>query len=108
LGPDPHETFTTPVPPGFVSRVPSGPDPTLSFRAIQLPEQFGLEALTSDGAWIEFGRYAGDMFSRLEDGSYVCAGWGASPLFLRVVRQDGVVLYVLDGGGQPYAYRFVE
>ena len=40
-----------------------------------------------------------------EDGVYVCAGHGGSPIWLRCLRQEGSVIYVLDGGGDPYTYR---
>lgn len=47
------------------------------------------------------------MFSRVPDGTYVCSGWGGSPLFLRCLRQDDSVVYVMDGQGQPFTYRLV-
>ena len=45
------------------------------------------------------------IFDRLERGAYVCAGHGGSPIWLRCLRQEGSVIYVLDGGGDPYTYR---
>ena len=75
------------------------------YVGIDMPDVFELEALTETGEWIVWGRYEPSMFGRLEDGTYVCAGYGGSPLFLRCLRQAGSVIYVLDGGGEPYTYR---
>lgn len=71
-----------------------------------MPEQFILECLTSEGEWIDHGVYDAMAFERTQEGAYLCSGSG-SPMYLRCVRQDGCVLYVLDGGFQPYTYRMV-
>lgn len=70
-----------------------------------MPDAFVLEALTAEGEWIDQGLYGPDQFGREHDGTYVCAGHGGSPLYLRCLRQDGMVIYVLDGGGDPFTYR---
>jgi hypothetical protein len=62
--------------------------------------------LTDTGAWIDWGRYDADVFRQDDDGTYVSSGDG-SPLYLRCQRQDGRVIYVLDGAGDPYTYRLV-
>ena len=72
-----------------------------------MPTAFVLETLTRSGEWIDHGLYRADQFTVNEDGSYLCSGDGGSPLFLRCVRQDGDVIYVVDGGGEPYTYRLV-
>ena len=72
-----------------------------------MPERFVLEFLTGGGEWLDHGLFHASLFGRNDDGTYVCSGHGGSPLFLRCLRQDGAVLYVLDGGGRPYTYRLV-
>lgn len=74
---------------------------------VDLPERFVLETLTSSGEWIEFGRFPAEAFARTPDGAYMCSGWGASPTFLRVLRQDGAVIHVVDGSGVPFVYRLL-
>jgi len=75
------------------------------FLDIDMPDAFELETPTEEGDWVVWGRYEASMFGRLEDGTYVCAGHGGSPLFLRCLRQDGAALEVVDGGGEHYRYR---
>lgn len=75
------------------------------YKDIAMPEAFVLEFLTSDGEWMDHGLFRADQFGRDDDGTYVCAGHGGSPLFLRCLRQDGMVIYTLDGGGDPFTYR---
>jgi hypothetical protein len=75
------------------------------FIDIAMPTAFVLEVQSEDGGWIDYGLYRPEMFGRLPDGSYVCAGHGGSPLFLRCLRQEGDVVDVVDGGGEPFAYR---
>lgn len=65
-----------------------------------------LECLTADGSWIDWGLYRAGDFERQEDGAYLSAIEG-SPMWLRCLRQDGSVVYVVDGGGDPFAYRLV-
>jgi len=76
------------------------------YRDIDMPDQFVLECLTDTGAWIDWGIYRADGFARGEDGTYLYSGDG-SPLYLRCRRQDGCVIYVDDGAGDPYTYRLV-
>ena len=78
-----------------------GPRP---FLDIKMPEEFVLECLDSEGNWIDLRLCHAQDFGRLEDGTYVHST-GGSPLFLRCLRQDGRVIYVVDGGGDPYTYR---
>jgi len=77
------------------------------FLSIEIPDSFVLECRTGDGGWAVHGAYGSSDFQRLPDGTYVCAGHGGSPLFLRSVRQDGQVLQVVDGGGREFTYRLV-
>jgi hypothetical protein len=72
---------------------------------IDMPEVFELETLSEGGEWIVWGRFEASMFGRLEDGAYVCAGHGGSPVFLRCLRQDGSIIDVVDGCGDTYRYR---
>jgi hypothetical protein len=57
--------------------------PAQRYVDIDMPDVFELEALAEEGEWMVGGRYEATMFGRLEDGTYVCAGHGGSPLFLR-------------------------
>jgi hypothetical protein len=77
------------------------------FLDVVMPSRFVLECLDQGGAWVPHGLYETRQFSRDEDGVYVCAGHGGSPLFLRCLKQDGQVIHVVDGSGQPFAYRMV-
>ncbi len=76
------------------------------YREIEMPEVFVLECLTSAGEWIDWGRYAARAFTREEDGTYIAQGAG-SRLLLRCLRQDGCLIYVVDGAGDPHTYRLV-
>ncbi len=76
------------------------------FIDIDMPEEFVLECLTPEGDWIDWGLYRAGDFERGEDALYVVHGFG-SPLWLRCLRQDGSVIYVVDGGGDPFTYRLV-
>jgi hypothetical protein len=84
-----------------------GDDTPRRFRDIERPERFILKAPTVDGGWIDHGLYAADLFDRLEDGTYVCAGHGGSPLFLRCLDQRGVEIEVADGAGYRFIYLLV-
>ena len=72
-----------------------------------MPAEFVLECLTETGAWIEWGCYLADDFERQDDGAYLNAREG-SPMWLRCLRQEGCVVYVVDGHGDPYTYRLVS
>jgi hypothetical protein len=74
---------------------------------IEMPEDFILECLTHTGEWIDWGRYQADAFTRCEDGAYLCLPEAGSPMWLRCLRQEGSVVYVVDGHGEPYTYRLV-
>jgi hypothetical protein len=75
------------------------------FLEVEMPARFVLEVETSSGSWIDYGLFAAETFARLEDGAYVCAGHGGSPLLLRCVAESDGVLECLDGAGQPVRYR---
>jgi hypothetical protein len=77
------------------------------FIELQLPRRFILEVQTADGGWIDHGIYDAEVFIRIEDGSYVCAGYGGSPTYLRCISRDRDVITVLDGAGDPFRYRIV-
>ena len=64
-----------------------------------MPKRFVLEVATRGGGWIDHGLFERDSFMRLQDGSYLCAGQGGSPMYLRCVGQHADVLEVPDGGG---------
>lgn len=76
------------------------------YRDIEMPEQFVLECLTDTGAWIDWGLYSAAAFQRDDDDGYFFGGDG-SPLLLGCLRQEGCVIYGVDGAGDPYTYRLV-
>lgn len=77
------------------------------FHTVRMPERFVLEVLTADGSWIDWGLFRADGFERHDDGAYLNAAGGGSPMWIRCLRQDGNVVYVLDGAGDPFVYRLV-
>jgi hypothetical protein len=77
------------------------------FLKVEMPPRFVLECLTPDGSWIDWGLYEAATFDREADGTYVSATGVGSPLFIRCLRQDGSVVYVVDGAGEPFTYRLV-
>jgi len=81
------------------------PPGTPPYLAIELPERFVLSSRSDDGAWFAWGEFRAADFSRLDDGSYVCAGHGGSPVYLRCTRREGALLHCLDGGGGRHTYR---
>ncbi len=72
---------------------------------VDLPAAFFLDVPDGSGGWVVHGRYERDWFSRQADGSYVGAGVGGSPLFLRVVAREDAILTALDGQGETAVYR---
>jgi hypothetical protein len=72
-----------------------------------MPDNFVLECLTDTGGWIDWAKCRAIDFARCDDGAYVCTGHAGSPIWIRCLRQDGTVLYCIDGGGLPYTYRLV-
>ena len=73
---------------------------------VNLPSEFLVEVPARGGAvWLVHGHYARDMFSRIEDGSYVCAGYGGSPFYIRCIAHDGAVLTLVDGAGRNFRIR---
>ena len=77
------------------------------FIDIAMPERFVLEVPTEQGGWIDHGLFPASAFGRLEDGGYLCAGHGGSPLFLRCLEQRGDEVDVLDGQDNVYTYRLI-
>jgi len=77
------------------------------FLDVELPPYFAIDVPDDSGGWETHGTYPRHLFDRLEDGTYVCSGHGGSPLFLRVIHQDGDLLTVLDGMGDEYLYKIV-
>lgn len=75
------------------------------FLDVDMPPQFILEVRDAGGRWIDWGRFDRELFGRLDDGSYVCAGHGGSPLFLRCTEQRGNEIECVDGGGELHIYR---
>ncbi len=69
---------------------------------LDLPPLFALEIGPAGEEW---GLFAADWFGREDDGSYVCAGHGGSPVYLRAVARDGQRFTHVDGGGRKHAYR---
>ncbi len=74
------------------------------FLDVDMPNQFVLGCLDTHGEWIDWGLYRAAEFERQEDGAYLNAAVG-SPVWIRCLRQDGSVIYVVDSGGDPYTYR---
>lgn len=64
-----------------------------------MPAEFVLEFRDDNGEWCDHGRYGANLFQRLDDGSYVCAGHGGSPTFLRCVArlETGIQVDYPDG-----------
>jgi hypothetical protein len=77
------------------------------FRDIDLPDDFILEVQNDAGDWIDYGRFARRLFDRLEDRTYVRAGHGCNPRFLRCLEQRGDLIDVVDGTGARFTYRLV-
>ena len=81
------------------------------FLDIDLPPVFSIdvpaESMPSPDGWIPYWDYCErEGFDRLDDGSYICAGYGGSPIYLRVVKiLKGGEIDVVDGGGDRYRYR---
>jgi hypothetical protein len=80
-------------------------DTTPSFVRISMPDQFVLEVRSAEGAWLDHGLFSREDFARLEDGSYVCAGHGGAPVFLRALSQRGARVDAVDGAGAATSYR---
>lgn len=83
------------------------PSPMASsgFVAITMPERFVLEVEQNNGTLVDHGVYRADDFTRTYDGSYVNAGHGGSPIWLRCIRQRGAWIVCLDGSGARIRYR---
>lgn len=77
------------------------------YLEIDMPAHFVLECLTDTGAWIDHGLYRAQDFGRTDDGTYCCWPAAGSRLYMRCLRQDGCVIYVVDGANHPYTYRLV-
>ncbi len=72
------------------------------FITIDMPEHFVLECLDARGDWIDWGLARSTDFARQDDGAYLSALGVGSPVWLRCLRQEGSVIYCLDGAGNPY------
>lgn len=78
------------------------------FLVLDLPATFCLEVFDAAAkAWFDCGWLDRDWLLREADGSYVCAGHGGSPLFLRCVEREGDMLLCLDGGGYTVIYKLL-
>ncbi|MEI6446692.1 MAG: hypothetical protein WCO96_02280 [Actinomycetes bacterium] len=79
------------------------------FLDLEMPALFDLEVPLKGhrGEWIvDVGSLSPQLFARLDDGSYLCAGHGSHPVYLRVAEVlDGGVIRCLDGGGESFLYR---
>ena len=79
------------------------------FLDIDLPEFFNLEVPFDESptGWIvDVGSLTPDSFDRLDDGTYLCAGYGGHAIYLRVVKiLEGGEIDLLDGGGDKYRCR---
>ena len=82
------------------------------FLDLAMPARFDLEVPydESPSGWIvDVGSLTPEMFDRLDDGSYLCAGYGGRPLYLRVVELlEGGVIRCVDGGGEGFVWRVSE
>ena len=64
-------------------------DQPARFLDLDTPEVFDLEVASDESptGWIvDVGSPTPDRFHRLDDGSYLCGGYGGRPLYLRVVE----------------------
>jgi len=79
------------------------------FLDLEMPEVFDLEVPSGNSptGWIvDVGSLTPDLFERLDDGSYLCAGYGGRPLYLRVVELlEGGVIRCVDEAGAAFRYR---
>ena len=84
-------------------------DQPARFLDLDMPDVFDLEVPSGNSptGWIvDVGSLTPDLFDRLDDGSYLCAGYGGRPLYLRVVEVlEGGVIRCVDGGGEAFLYR---
>lgn len=86
------QTRVVPVPPRFLD--------------LRLPDRFRVD-VCDERRWVDVGIFDATSLGRLDDGSYVCSGWGGSPLFLRCIEAHDDELVCLDGSGAALAYRIV-
>jgi hypothetical protein len=77
------------------------------FIDLALPDAFVLEVPAAAGGWVDYGLFHAADFDRMDDGAYVCAGHGGSPLFLRCVAQSDDLIECVDGGGDRWVGRLV-
>ena len=77
------------------------------FIDMTMPDQFVLEVPTEQGGWIDHGLFRASDFDRLDDGAYLCAGHGGSPVYLRGLEQRGPELDVSDGANNVCTYRLI-
>lgn len=78
----------------------------MGYLDIDMPDSFILEGKAGDGSWLDWGLFPRDMFVRDEDGTYICAGHGGSPVFLRCIAQHAdAVIECVDGSGTSHMYR---
>lgn len=80
---------------------PSGHD---RFLDVEMPEWFVLE-VKEDGRWLDIGFFAPYQFERLDDGTYVCGGWGASTTYIRCLAYRDEGIEHVDGGRPRWLYR---
>lgn len=81
---------------GCAAPMPAPPSGYDRFLEVEMPEWFVLDAQTDKG-WIDWGFYGRHQFKRLDDGTYVCSAYGASPTFIHCVAHDEEGIDVLDG-----------
>ncbi len=81
------------------------PEAEQRYVDLELPEEFAIDVPSKEGAWVEFASFRRDLFARLSDGSYLCAGHGGSPFYLRCLARHGSLLVVLDGAAERFVYR---
>ena len=101
---DPEETSLT-----FITEASPRQFGLERFHDLEMPDMFDLEVPYDESptGWIlDVGALTPDLFDRFDDGTYLCAGYGGHPIYLRVVeKQDGGVIKCVDGGGEPFLYR---
>jgi hypothetical protein len=83
--------------------------PAGGYLDVPMPDQFELEIQDRPGGpWHTWALLRAEWFERADDGSYICAAHGGSPVYIRALSVDhdtGVVEHV-DGDGYGAVYRY--
>lgn len=62
----------------------------------------------ADDEGLEMGPLYAQWFDVLEDGTRVASRNGGRPVFLRITKQKGDVIWTLDGSGKEWKYHMIQ